>query len=98
MGSRDMSVRIYSLEKFTNFNVCSLGGLSETCIGAFFETNSLDCYSLSKGGHLLVWESNIGIEDLIPGVATQQNTKKKVKNPDEDEDDMTEDQTDKAEV
>ena len=25
--------------------VCSLGGLSEACVGAFFETDSLDCYS-----------------------------------------------------
>ena len=98
VGSKDMSVRIYSLEKFSNFNVCSLGGLSESCVGAFFETNSLDCYSLSKSGHLLVWESNIGIEDLIPGVRNQQIKKKKERNPEDDEDDITEDQHEKAEV
>ena len=100
VGSRDMSVRIYSLEKFINFNVCSLGGLSETCIAAFFETNSLDCYSVSKGGHLLVWESNIGTEDLVPGDAKCQHKKKKrdKNSEEEDEDDIREDENVNAEV
>ena len=93
VGSKDMSVRIYSLDKFENFNVCSLGGLSETCVAAFFETSSLDCYSVSKGGHLLVWEASIGLEDLVPyveGEGGDRKRKTKKKNPDPEEDDIEE--------
>jgi len=92
VGSKDMSVRIYSLDRFENFQVCSLGGLSETCISTFFETLSLDCYSISKGGHLLVWESNIGLEDLVPytGEKTSKKKKKKSQEDKEEEDDIEE--------
>ena len=87
-----MSVRIYSLDRFENFQVCSLGGLSETCISTFFETLSLDCYSISKGGHLLVWESNIGLEDLVPSTGEKTSKKKKKKSLEdkEEEDDIEE--------
>ena len=99
VGSKDMSVRIYSLENFVNFSVCSLGGLSDSCVGAFFETNSLDCYSVSKGGHLLVWESNIGIEDLVPSTGDEgkKNQKKnRKKNSEPEEDDVEDEQTEKT--
>ena len=85
VGSKDMSVRIYALEKFANITVCSLGGLSDSCVATFFETNSLDCYSLSAGGHLLAWESSIGIEDLQPGNPEQRKPPKKKAEEEDDE-------------
>lgn len=105
VGSKDMSVRIYSLDKFTNFRVCALGGLSDACVGTFFEPSSLDCYSVSKGGHLLVWESSIGLEDLVPLTDDTIIESKKVKKtkpsaePEEDDvEDTQEGQTEKTQT
>ena len=82
VGSKDMTVRIYALEKFINISVCMLGGMSDPCVATFFETDSLDCYSVSGGGHLLSWESSLGLEDLKPGTA---EIKRKKKSEEEDE-------------
>jgi len=64
VGAKDMTVRIYSLHKFSNMSVCCLGGMTDPAVATFFESNSLDCYSLSRGGQLAVWESNLELEDL----------------------------------
>jgi hypothetical protein len=78
-----MTVRIYALEKFINFTVCSLGGMTDPVVGVFFETDSLDCYSLSSGGQLAVWESSLDLANLEPGQPTK--NKKKVKKEEEPE-------------
>ena len=67
MGAKDMTIRIYSIEKFKNFSVCSLGGMSDPVVGIFFEQTSLDCYSVSSGGQLSIWESSIDLESLEKG-------------------------------
>ena len=56
VGANDMTVRIYALHKFSNLSVCCLGGMTDPAVATFFESNSLDCYSLSRGGHLAVGE------------------------------------------
>ena len=66
VGSRDMTVRVYALEKFSNMSVSCLGGMSDPVVGVFLEANSLDLYSVSRGGQLAVWESSIEPQDLLP--------------------------------
>ena len=94
VGSRDMTVRIYALSSFSNLSVCCLGGSSDPVVGAFFETNSLDIYSVARGGQLQVWESSIELEDLKPKANDSKKEKKKEK--DEDEDDIKEEGEKKA--
>ena len=67
VGAKDMTVRIYALEKFKNFSVCSLGGMIDPVVGVFFEADSLDCYTVSSGGQLAVWESSLDLAQLEPG-------------------------------
>lgn len=64
VGAKDMTVRIYALHKFSNLSVCCLGGMTDPAVATFFEANSLDCYSLSRGGQLAVWESSVELDDL----------------------------------
>merc|ERR1719320_106229 len=89
-----MTVRIYALTSFSNLSVCCLGGSSDPVVGAFFETNSLDCYSVARGGQLQVWESNQELEDMKPLEAGAKKKKKKEK--EEDEDDVKEESEKKA--
>ena len=90
VGSKDMTVRIYALEKFVNISVCMMGGMTDSCVATFFEPDSLDCYSVSAGGHLLAWESSLALEDLKSGTPEIKQKKKKT-NEDEDELDVEED-------
>ncbi|KAL5012052.1 hypothetical protein ScPMuIL_010603 [Solemya velum] len=66
VGSKDMNTRVYGAEHFTNLIVYSLGGHSDCIVGAFFETNSLDLYTISQNGHLCIWESDTELEGLKP--------------------------------
>ncbi len=77
VGAQDMTVRIYALEKFKNFSVCSLGGMTDPVVGAFFEADSLDCYTVSSGGQLAVWESSLDLSQLEPGQLVKTSRKKK---------------------
>ena len=81
-----MTIRIYSIEKFKNFSVCSLGGMTDPVVGVFFESSSLDCYSVSGGGQLSVWESSIDLDSLEKGDPVKPDRKKKKTEQSEDED------------
>ena len=85
VGAKDMTVRIYALEKFKNFSVCSLGGMIDPVVGAYFETDSLDCYTVSSGGQLAVWESSLDLGQLEPGEPVRK--KRRQKSADEESDD-----------
>jgi len=86
VGSRDMTVRVYALQKFENMRVYCLGGMSDPVVGAFFEADSLDMYSVSRGGQLAIWESSIEMNQLVPLDDTKIEKKdKKKKEVDEDE-------------
>jgi len=84
VGAKDMTVRIYPIETFKNFTVCTLGGMSDPVVGIFFDLNSLDCYSVSSGGQLSVWESSLDPEALEVGKYVK--VKKKPKPDESDED------------
>ncbi len=86
VGAKDMTVRIYSLDKFKNFSVCSLGGMTDPVVGVFFESNSLDCYSISGGGQISVWESSIDVESLELGDPVKPPKKRKKVEEDEEDD------------
>lgn len=93
VGSADMTVRIYALEKFKNFSVCCLGGMTDPVVGTFFEKDSLDCYSVSRGGQLAIWESSLDLADLEHGELVKFPKKKAKEKKDvdeEEEDDITE--------
>jgi len=85
VGAKDMSVRIYALHKFSNLSVCCLGGMTDPCVATFFEPNSLDCYSISRGGQLAVWESSVELDDLKERVEGEKKDEKKQKEGEEDD-------------
>jgi len=99
VGSADMTVRIYALEKFKNFSVCCLGGMTDPVVGTFFESGSLDCYSVSRGGQLAIWDSSIEMEQLEEGELVKKTKKiPKDKAENEEEDDVNDDQENKTVV
>ncbi|XP_049791974.1 periodic tryptophan protein 2 homolog isoform X1 [Schistocerca nitens] len=65
VGSKDMSTKLYSLQKLANFQSYSLGSHTDSLVGCFFEDNSLDLTTVSSNGQVCVWECNIGIDDLV---------------------------------
>lgn len=63
-GSKDMSVRLYPLEKIYNFRNYALGGHTDTIVGCFFERGSLDAYTVARNGHVSTWECSVDLADL----------------------------------
>jgi hypothetical protein len=88
-----MTVRIYALDKFKNFSVCSLGGMTDPVVGAYFEADSLDCYTLSAGGQLAVWESSLDLGQLEPGERVKKKGKKVEKEKKEEEEDSVDEES-----
>lgn len=76
VGSKDMSVKIYAMDKFKNFSACSLGSHKGTIVGVFFEKDSLDLTTVSQDGMLCVWESNVDPEDLVVETVTPKRAKR----------------------
>lgn len=64
VGSKDMSVRLYPMEKFESFRNYALGGHTDIIVGCFFENDSLDAYTVARNGHVSVWECCMNLEDL----------------------------------
>ena len=48
VGSKDMSVKLYSLTKWMNFKHYTFGGHSDVIVGCFFEKNSYDISTISR--------------------------------------------------
>ncbi|CAG5074916.1 Similar to PWP2: Periodic tryptophan protein 2 homolog (Pongo abelii), partial [Cotesia congregata] len=84
VGSKDTFTKLYSLEKFSNFRYCNIGGHSDEIIYVSFESSgTYDLFTLAKNGHLCLWEASLDPQDLKPFVP------KKVKREDsESEDDI----------
>ncbi|KAF0297792.1 Periodic tryptophan protein 2 [Amphibalanus amphitrite] len=78
-GSDDMSTRIYPIEDMANFGVTSLGGHSAAVLGVFFESESLDCYTVSRSGQLCCWTCTAGSDsdddDRLPRAKYKQRAK-----------------------
>ncbi|XP_012530275.2 periodic tryptophan protein 2 homolog [Monomorium pharaonis] len=65
VGSKDTTVKIYSLQKWANFRWITLGGHSDVIIACFFEANQYDMYTISKNGRVCVWECTLEPDDWI---------------------------------
>ena len=66
VGGKDMSARLYPVERIENFKNYALGGHTDVLIACFFERDSLDAYTVAKNGHVSSWECCIDLEDLVP--------------------------------
>ena len=80
-----MTVRLYSLEKFANFKVYSLGSHSDSVVACFFEKGSLDLTTVSRNGQLCVWECSIDIDSLQPWEPPVKKTRKETHSDSEDD-------------
>uniref|UniRef100_A0A6P7HF49 Periodic tryptophan protein 2 homolog n=1 Tax=Diabrotica virgifera virgifera TaxID=50390 RepID=A0A6P7HF49_DIAVI len=86
VGSKDMSTKLYPLDKWANFRICSLGNHTEGIVGCFFEENSYDITTISRNGQTCVWECSIDPNDLV--AQEEVPVKKKKMSGDSDEDDV----------
>jgi WD40 repeat protein len=62
VGSKDATVRLYTLKNYSNFRPYSLIGHSDVIVGIFFEQNSLDLMTISR----YVVNSSTFLIKLIP--------------------------------
>ncbi|OAD61424.1 Periodic tryptophan protein 2 like protein, partial [Eufriesea mexicana] len=85
VGSKDMSTKIYSLEKYANFRYISLGGHFDGIVACFFEKNNYDLCTISRNGHLCIWECAIDPEDLMPWEPPPLKKDKKTDSDEEDD-------------
>ncbi|CAH1981259.1 unnamed protein product [Acanthoscelides obtectus] len=85
VGSKDMATKLYPLDKWKNFRLCSLGSHTEGIVGCFFEEGSYDITTISRNGQLCIWESTVEPQDLIPLNEIPVNKKKKKNDDDEDD-------------
>ncbi|KYM87794.1 Periodic tryptophan protein 2 like protein [Atta colombica] len=65
VGSKDTTVKIYSLQKWANFRWITLGGHSDVIVACFFEAKQYDVYTISKNGRVCVWECTLEPDDLV---------------------------------
>ncbi|VVC44497.1 Hypothetical protein CINCED_3A007791 [Cinara cedri] len=85
VGSKDATMRLYTLGNYSNFRPYSLTGHSDSIIGIFFEANSLDLMAVSRNGHLTVWQCSLSLNEMI---TVENIDKKRLKLNDDDEDDI----------
>lgn len=85
VGSKDMTVRLYSLEKFANFKTYSLGSHTDSIVACFFEKGSLDMTTVSRNGQLCVWECSIDIDSLRPWEPPVKKTRQETYSDSEDD-------------
>ncbi|XP_012279845.1 periodic tryptophan protein 2 homolog [Orussus abietinus] len=84
VGSKDSLIQLYSLERFKNFKMYTLGSHSDSVVGCFFEANSYDIFTTSRNGHLCVWECNMDPNELV---SFQPPVKKSKRNTESDAED-----------
>ncbi|XP_058920761.1 periodic tryptophan protein 2 homolog isoform X1 [Kogia breviceps] len=64
VGSKDMSTWVFGAERWDNLIYYALGGHKDAIVGCFFESSSLDLYTLSQDGALCVWQCDTSPEGL----------------------------------
>ncbi|KAK2509227.1 hypothetical protein MC885_009195 [Smutsia gigantea] len=64
VGSRDMSTWVFGAERWDNLIYYALGGHKDAIVACFFESSSLDLYTLSQDGALCVWQCDTPPEGL----------------------------------
>ncbi|XP_077256053.1 periodic tryptophan protein 2 homolog [Temnothorax americanus] len=65
VGSKDTTVKIYSLQKSANFRWVTLGGHSDVIVACFFEAKQYDLYTIGKNGRVCVWECTLEPDDWV---------------------------------
>ena len=68
VGSKDNTTRLYALRRFKNFKVYCLGGHNEPIVDVFVDPD-LRVYTLSRNGHLVVWDCSLRPDQLEPDEA-----------------------------
>lgn len=87
VGSKDMATKLYPIDKYANFRICSLGNHTDAIVGCFFEENNYDITTISKNGQTCIWECSIDPKDLVP-LDMVPSKKKKRNSSESDEDDV----------
>ncbi|XP_029644445.1 periodic tryptophan protein 2 homolog isoform X2 [Octopus sinensis] len=64
VGSKDMSTRVYGAIRFKNLIIYTVGGHSDSIVGAFFEKDSMNLYTIAANGIVNYWECNTGLDGL----------------------------------
>ncbi|XP_058379195.1 periodic tryptophan protein 2 homolog isoform X2 [Diceros bicornis minor] len=64
VGSKDMSTWVFGAERWDNLIYYALGGHKDAIVACFFESSSLDLYTLSQDGALCVWQCDTPPEGL----------------------------------
>ncbi|XP_011374679.1 periodic tryptophan protein 2 homolog [Pteropus vampyrus] len=64
VGSKDMSTWVFGAERWDNLIYYALGGHKDAVVACFFESSSLDLYTLSQDGALCVWQCDTPPEGL----------------------------------
>ncbi|XP_070161171.1 periodic tryptophan protein 2 homolog [Polyergus mexicanus] len=65
VGSKDTTIKIYSLQKWANLKWITLGGHSNVIVACFFESKDYDMYTISKNGRVCVWECTLEPDDWV---------------------------------
>ncbi|XP_056631843.1 periodic tryptophan protein 2 homolog [Diorhabda sublineata] len=89
VGSKDMATKLYPLDKWSNFHICSLGSHTEGIVGCFFEGNNYDITTISRNGQMCIWECSLDPEQLVAKEEIPSKKKKQTNDSDEDDVDVT---------
>ncbi|XP_019866738.2 periodic tryptophan protein 2 homolog isoform X2 [Aethina tumida] len=86
VGSKDMATKLYPLDKWANFRICSLGNHTDRIVSCFFEADNYDITTISRNGQACIWECSIEPKDLMPLDHLPPKKRKKTSNNDEEDD------------
>ncbi|KMQ93304.1 periodic tryptophan protein 2-like protein [Lasius niger] len=86
VGSKDTTIKIYSLQKSANLRWITLGGHSDVIVACFFENKDYDMYTISKNGRLCVWECTLEPDDWVEWQPPAKKEKSKDSESDSEDD------------
>ncbi|KAJ8959273.1 hypothetical protein NQ314_006301 [Rhamnusium bicolor] len=86
VGSKDMSTKLYPIDKWANFRIYSLGNHTDGIVGCFFEEDSYDMTTIGRNGQACIWECTIDPKDLVPLDKAPPKKKKKISSDSEEDD------------
>lgn len=68
VGGKDMTARVYSVQKMKQFRPWVLTGHRNAIVNSFFQHNSLNCYTVSRDGAVFSWECDRLLKDFKVGI------------------------------
>ncbi|XP_072746564.1 periodic tryptophan protein 2 homolog [Anoplolepis gracilipes] len=86
VGSKDTTIKLYSLQKCANLKWITLGGHADVIVACFFESKDYDMYTISKNGRLCVWECTLEPDDWVEWQPPAKKEKSKDSNSDSEDD------------